>query len=184
MRRAAPLLPLALLAGCDRETRESRGQPLPETGPQVGRTVMMNGVAVPTGRDPRAQGYEGNAYHIAQGYRNFVWMNCNGCHANGGGGMGPPLMDGEWRYGGTIEQIAATIVQGRPNGMPSFRGRITEQQLWQLAAFVRSLSAQPRQDALPGRTDAPRSTEPQTLAEREEQEITTPEHDLETIPEP
>lgn len=163
--RAAFVLLLAALPACDREERESRGQPLAETGPRVGprAMTMMNGVAVPTAPDPRAEGYHGNAYHISQGYRYFVWMNCNGCHANGGGGMGPPLMDDEWRYGGSMEQIAATIIEGRPNGMPSFRGRVTEQQVWQLAAFVRSLSAQNRQDALPGRTDGPRNTEPQTL---------------------
>jgi cytochrome c oxidase cbb3-type subunit 3 len=177
---------LVALGGCDRETRDSRGKPLPETGPLVGprSTAMMNGVPVPTGRDPRAAGYEENAFHIAQGYRWFVWMNCNGCHANGGGGMGPPLMDAEWRYGGSMEQIAATILQGRPNGMPSFRGRVTEQQLWQLAAFVRSLSAQPRQDALPGRTDSMRNTEPRTLAEREDPVATSPDADERTIPEP
>ena len=165
----ATILLLLALGGCDREARESRGQPLPETGPNVGSRAMtmMNGVPVPTAADPRASGYEGNAYHVAQGYRYFAWMNCSGCHANGGGGMGPPLMDDEWRYGGSMEQIAATIIQGRPNGMPSFRGRVTEQQVWQLAAFVRSLSAQNRQDVLPGRTDAPRNTEPQTLQERQ-----------------
>jgi len=164
--RAAIVLLLAL-GGCDRESREPRGRPLPETGPQIApqRTAMMNGVPVPTTEDPRADDYEGNAYHVAQGYRYFAWMNCSGCHANGGGGMGPPLMDDEWRYGGSMEQIAATIIQGRPNGMPSYRGRVTEQQVWQLAAFVRSLSAQNRQDVLPGRTDAPRNTEPQTLQE-------------------
>src|SRR5204862_335278 len=87
------------------------------------------------------------------------WMNCAGCHAHGGGGMGPPLMDDEWRYGGSMDEIAATILDGRPNGMPSFRGRITEDQAWQLAAFVRALSAQPRQDALPSRAAEPKALE-------------------------
>ena len=45
-------------------------------------------------------------------------MNCVGCHCHGGGGMGPALMDDQWRYGGRIDQIAATIAEGRPNGMP------------------------------------------------------------------
>ena len=180
LRAAALLLLLGAAGACDRETRESRGQPLPETGPPVApqQVAMRNAAPVPTASDPRAAGYEGNAYHIAQGYRYFVWMNCNGCHANGGGGMGPPLMDDEWRYGGSMEQIAATIVLGRPNGMPSFRGRLNEQQLWQLAAFVRSLSAQNRQDALPGRTDGPRNTEPQTLQEPRPVVETTVKNDL------
>jgi len=147
---------LLLAAACDRETRESRGTPLPENAPQ--RSV-----------DPRGKQYEGNAFHIAQGARYYTWMNCVGCHAHGGGGMGPPLMDREWRYGGRIEQIVDTILEGRPNGMPKFEGRITEQQAWQLAAFVRSLSAQPPQDALPGRADEVSNKEPFTLDERQDQ---------------
>jgi cytochrome c oxidase cbb3-type subunit 3 len=67
-------------------------------------------------------------------------FNCNGCHAAGGGGIGPALMDAEWRYGGSIEQIHATIAQGRPNGMPSFRGKVPDDQIWQVAAYVRTLS--------------------------------------------
>ena len=54
--------------------------------------------------------------------------------------MGPPLMDDEWIYGSEPENIFATIVEGRPNGMPSFRGRIPDYQVWQLVAYVRSMS--------------------------------------------
>jgi len=36
----------------------------------------------------------------------------------GGGGMGPPLIHDKWIYGGEIQNIAATILQGRPNGIP------------------------------------------------------------------
>ena len=148
------LLLTLLLPACDREERDPRGQPLPES-------------AATSARDPRSDDYGNNAFQIAQGHRLYTWMNCVGCHAMGGGGMGPPLMDDEWRYGGSTEEIVATILEGRPNGMPSFAGRITEQQAWQLAAYVRSLSAQPRQDALAGRTDDISGPEPPTLSERE-----------------
>ena len=154
---------LLLLTACDRETRDYRGRPLPETAAFAG--------------DPRADAYERNAYHIAQGARLYSWMNCVGCHAHGGGGMGPPLMDDEWRYGGSMEAIVTTILHGRPNGMPAFQGRITEQQAWQLAAWVRAQSAQPRQDALPGRADELRNTEPLTLDERKPVRRTTPKAD-------
>jgi cytochrome c oxidase cbb3-type subunit 3 len=95
-----------------------------------------------------------------------MWMNCVGCHAHGGGGMGPPLMDNKWRYGGRMEDIVYTILNGRPNGMPPFKGRVTEQQAWQLASYVRSLSAQPRQDVLYSRSDEMSIGEPATLRER------------------
>jgi cytochrome c oxidase cbb3-type subunit 3 len=49
-------------------------------------------------------------------------------------------MDGQWRYGGRVAQIHASIAQGRPNGMPSFAGKIPDDQIWQIAAYVRTLS--------------------------------------------
>jgi cytochrome c oxidase cbb3-type subunit 3 len=146
---------LLALSACDREEKGLSGQPKSET-------------ASLASRDPRAKDYENNAFHLSQGQRYYSWMNCSGCHSlAGGGGMGPPLMDDEWRYGGRMEDIVRTILKGRPNGMPAFEGKITEQQAWQLAAFVRSLSAQPRQDALAGRSDDISNSEPLTLQERQ-----------------
>jgi cytochrome c oxidase cbb3-type subunit 3 len=167
-RAAEALLALTLAAGlaaCDREDRSTRGAPLPETGPSFTRS------------DPRPAAYEGNAFQIAQGGRYYAWMNCAGCHFHGGGGIGPPLMDQDWRYGGSMQQIVDTILEGRPNGMPSFRNRITEAQAWQLAAYVRSLSAQPPMDALPSRADEMSNREPPTLQEQKPPLPTTPEAD-------
>ena len=65
--------------------------------------------------------------------------------------MGPPLMDDEWIYGSEPQNIYATIVEGRPNGMPSFRGKIPDQQVWELVAYVRSMSGLLRQDVAPPR---------------------------------
>lgn len=162
------LAALALLAGCDREERRSRGTPLAEAalgGPP--ESILQPGGAVAPPPDARAADFEENAYAVSRGQQLFQQMNCSGCHAHGGGGMGPPLMDDQWRYGGRMEQIVASIDQGRPNGMPSWRGKLTPQQMWQLAAYVRSLSAQPREDVLSGRSDSESATEPPTLRSRE-----------------
>ncbi|MBU3077321.1 c-type cytochrome [Sphingomonas quercus] len=165
--RLAALAALALLSACDREERQSRAQPVPETLPTPRQSILQPGVPARTAADPRARAYENNSYQMSQGQLLYQKMNCSGCHAHGGGGMGPALSDAEWRYGGSMEEIVATIDQGRPNGMPSWRGKLTEQQMWQLAAYVRSLSAQPRQDVLSSRPDAPSSTEPATLQSRQ-----------------
>lgn len=90
---------------------------------------------------------------MSQGKQWFTWYNCNGCHGQGGGGSGPALMDATWLYGSAPEQIFTTIVDGRPNGMPAFRGRIPDHQVWQLVAYVRSMSGLVRKDAAPGRND-------------------------------
>ncbi|MFD1612474.1 c-type cytochrome [Sphingomonas tabacisoli] len=161
------VLALALLAGCDREARETRGQPLPETRSVAQTSDLYPGAGAGGPEDPRAKMYEGNASAVSEGGRLYMQMNCVGCHANGGGGMGPPLMDDKWRYGGRMEQIVATIDQGRPNGMPSWRGKLTDQQMWQIAAYVRSLSANVPKDAAPSRNDTMSTTYPPTLAKPE-----------------
>lgn len=71
-------------------------------------------------------------------------LGCYGCHGQaGGGGMGPSLIDDTWVYGSDAATIHETLVNGRPNGMPKFGEAATDEELWQVVAFVRSLSAAP-----------------------------------------
>jgi cytochrome c oxidase cbb3-type subunit 3 len=96
---------------------------------------------------------EGKAYDISEGQRLFEWYNCSGCHSHGGGGMGPPLMNKNFIYGSEPDNIFDTIMKGRPHGMPSWGGRIPEYQIWQIVAYVRSLSGQEPSFAAPARSD-------------------------------
>jgi cytochrome c oxidase cbb3-type subunit 3 len=102
---------------------------------------------------PSVSGYEESAYAVAEGKRLYNAYNCVGCHAQGGGAIGPALMDDVWIYGSRPEQIYSTIVQGRPNGMPSFANRIPDYQVWELVAYVRSMSGQLPSDVAPSRSD-------------------------------
>ena len=104
--------------------------------------------------------YGDNAYAVSQGQQLFNFYNCNGCHSNGGGGMGPPLMDDEWLYGSEPNQIFASIAQGRPNGMPSWKYRLNNKQIWQLVAYVRSLSGLTPKGARPAHSDHMMMTSP------------------------
>jgi cytochrome c oxidase cbb3-type subunit 3 len=155
----------ALLAGgCDREERHSRSKPIGETVPAgESPATIYPGGGTPPPLDARAALYDNNSPAIAEGQFLYTRMNCVGCHAHGGGGMGPALMDDEWRYGGRIDQIAATIAEGRPNGMPAWRGKLTDDQIWNLAAYVRSLSGLPSKDAVSSRADAMSGPTPGTL---------------------
>ena len=141
---AFALAALVALAGtgCERERREyaSHGPATTPPPEAVRLGTLQPGVPRPAAVDPHGRHFEGNAYHVNQGQQLYKWFNCTGCHANGGGAIGPALMDAEWRYGGSIEQIHASIAQGRPNGMPSFRGKIPDDQMWEIAAFVRTMS--------------------------------------------
>jgi cytochrome c oxidase cbb3-type subunit III len=152
-----------LLAACEREDREFRPEPMAtETHEEIALTPLSPGSGGPR-QQPSGLGaqYTANAYHVSLGKKWFSAFNCNGCHANGGGGSGPPLMDDRWIYGSRIENIVETIREGRPNGMPSFRGKITDEQIWQLAAYVLSMSGNVSSDVAPGRNDdlSPRSPE-------------------------
>ena len=62
-------------------------------------------------------------------------------------------MDKAWIYGSEPGNIFATIMQGRPNGMPSFRNRIPQYQVWEIVAYVRSLSGQLPKGVSPSRSD-------------------------------
>jgi cytochrome c oxidase cbb3-type subunit III len=146
---------IAGLSGCEREERSYSGEaPTDETYQRVALSTIAAGDGSPV-VDESAKGreYENNAYHMSQGKRLYAWFNCNGCHANGGGGSGPALMDDSWTYGARIENIVETIREGRPNGMPSFRGRIPDDQIWEIAAYVRSMGRYVRKDVAPSRND-------------------------------
>src|SRR4051794_20961511 len=120
--------------------------------------------------------YEENAYAISQGQQLYEKFNCVGCHAHGGGGMGVPLMDDKWIFGSEPQQIFATIVQGRPKGMPSFGGRLTESQVWELAAYVRSLSGLTPRGASPGREDHMNAAPPpNSIEEAKPKNVSSPE---------
>jgi cytochrome c551/c552 len=85
---------------------------------------------------------EGNRSAIATGARIFVAYNCIDCHgADGSGAMGPSFQDGRWRFGGSAGAVFESIYQGRPEGMPAWGGRVSEEQIWMLVAYVRSLTA-------------------------------------------
>ena len=128
------------MSACQREERRFR-EAAPGATPQgtARLSVLQPGEPRPMARHI-ASGYDENAYAITEGQRLFAWYNCAGCHANGGGGMGPPLIDDKWIYGSAPENIYQTIVEGRPNGMPAWGGRIPSSQIWQITAYVRSLS--------------------------------------------
>jgi cytochrome c oxidase cbb3-type subunit 3 len=141
--RSFLLVGLALSTACSREDRSKTTDRRAE-GSAGGATISS----------PLQADYTSNAYQIGEGQRLYRWMNCSGCHgAAGGGGMGPSLMDAQWRYGSRMADIVATIDGGRPNGMPAFHDKLTGQQMWQLAAFVRTLSGLAPKDAVPSRGD-------------------------------
>jgi len=157
-RWACLLLLAAALGGCEREERHFSAEIQNATGgaTAVRRSNNQPAMAL-SGTVKQAEKnlsmYDDNAFAVNEGKRLFGWYNCSGCHANGGGGIGPALMDSQWIYGSDPQSIFNTIEQGRPNGMPSFGGHIPEDQVWKIVAYVRSMGGALRSDVAPSRTD-------------------------------
>ncbi len=153
MRTIAVVALCLAAAACSRETRNLRPAPtrLALYGSAAAESTLRPGGA-PAAPPVENPSY-GNAYDISEGQRLYNWYNCSGCHFNGGGGIGPPLIKQEWIYGGEPANLFDTIVKGRPNGMPTWGGRIPENQVWQIVAFVRSMNQEQPQSATPKRLD-------------------------------
>lgn len=153
------LLAIGVLASCEREQRRLNQQP-PPGAPAVfvAQSPLQPGPTVVT--DTAEGEFDDNAYNTSEGQTLYNEMNCSGCHSQGGGGMGPALMDDQWLYGSEPNQIFASIAEGRANGMPSWKYRLTNKQIWQLVAYVRSMSGLTPKGARPARLDHMMMTSP------------------------
>jgi mono/diheme cytochrome c family protein len=77
-----------------------------------------------------------NKGSAVEGRRKFLELNCYGCHGGrGGGGMGPNIRDDR----PNDNRIEDAIRNGRPTGMPSYRGLVSSQDIENLTAYIRSL---------------------------------------------
>jgi aldose sugar dehydrogenase len=68
---------------------------------------------------------------------------CAGCHGTDlSGGRAPSLFDDQWARGADDESIARHIESGIPaTEMPPFKGALTDTQIWQLVAYIRTHAA-------------------------------------------
>jgi cytochrome c oxidase cbb3-type subunit 3 len=84
---------------------------------------------------------------VQRGMKDFASFNCSGCHApNGGGAMGPSLSNDIWIYRSSPANIYLDIVQGRSAGMPAFGAMLPDRTVWELVAYVQSISKKPGPD--------------------------------------
>jgi len=133
MRLALVIAVVAVLTACRKDP----------PAPAASSSVMTPVGPVPGPGEESAAGanpYANDLEAIEQGRILFRRFNCSGCHGDhAGGGMGPSLRDERWLYGGTDANVAASIAQGRAHGMPSWGPKLTTEQVWKLATYVKSL---------------------------------------------
>ena len=103
---------------------------------------IQPGLGLRGGFTQLANPFHGDAGKIKEGGALFVSYNCMDCHgADGSGAMGPSLADGRFHFGGADGEVFQSIYEGRPDGMPAWGGRIPDDQIWRLVAYVQSLGA-------------------------------------------
>jgi cytochrome c oxidase cbb3-type subunit 3 len=88
--------------------------------------------------------YQGNAGHKVEAYvavgKQLYGTLCVSCHGEGAkGGVGPDLTRSKYKYGKARLDLAKSISEGRPGGMPAFKGQLSDEQVEGLVEFVLSL---------------------------------------------
>lgn len=97
---------------------------------------VVNYVLSFSGREKDTEAAKAGAGVFAQGC-----AACHGASAKGNQQVGAPdLTDDDWLYGSTYDWIAETVAYGRQNHMPAQEGRLSDDQIHILAAYVYSLS--------------------------------------------
>jgi len=195
-RSIARILALSLLTAASAGTPASGQQSLPQSQqarqpgvavrPDSGETTgsSASGVFMQVPVSPLAPGAspmrpaiknpaQGDPQAANRGMQYFISFNCNGCHAdNGGGGMGPSLSNNVFVYGSAPENIYLSIYQGRPNGMPAWGAVLPEAVIWDLVTYIGKLSNEPNRQW--GRTFAPSPPMPD-VEQLPAQQVTTPD---------
>jgi cytochrome c oxidase cbb3-type subunit III len=108
---------------------------VPESHVIPGNIKVTPEIKNPVAQDPNA---------IARGMKYFNNFDCSGCHAaNGAGGMGPALSEGNFKFGDSPADIYLTIDHGRPTGMPAWGTVLPSHVIWDLVAYIESISNAP-----------------------------------------
>ena len=119
--------------------------------PEKRQTAPTAPLSDPTGPgDPRASMFQDNFWLTSQGGLYFTLYGCGSCHGAAARGV-LDLGDDRWRYGGSIRDVFISIADGRTGGMPPYRSRMPQEQLWEVSGYVRHLhkldpAARRRQD--------------------------------------
>jgi len=136
--------------------RDSDAAQAPSAAPRRGYTdggdslrIIAHSENLPVGLPSAARPFaltspyaDGDKNAISTGAKLFIAYNCIDCHgADGSGAVGPAFTDGRWHFGGAPSEVFESIYQGRPDGMPAWGGRLANDEIWMLAAYVRSLSS-------------------------------------------
>jgi mono/diheme cytochrome c family protein len=133
MTRSYLICGLVLLAACKGSSSSNDG------------TKAESGAKVAGGEGPASGNpFAKSAEAVVEGRKIYLKNGCAGCHGmGGGGGMGKPLIDDEWKFG-SDDQTLFKLIRGEiPNQtMPNAIGKnLTDDEVWKVLNYVRSVYA-------------------------------------------
>lgn len=127
------MVSLVGLAGCKDSSQKAEGAKADPaaTGAVADRSLPGN---------PFAK----SAAAVVEGRKIYLKNGCSGCHGmGGGGGMGKPLIDDEWKFG-SDDQTLFKLIRGEipQQTMPNAIGKnLTDDEVWKVLIYVRSVYA-------------------------------------------
>jgi mono/diheme cytochrome c family protein len=132
MTRSYLVYGVVLLVGCQGGSHKEEGAKADPVANAVGsKGVEGSG-------NPFAKSVEA----VMEGRKVFLQYGCAGCHGmGGGGGMGKPLNDDEWKFG-SDDQTLFKLIRGEipQQTMPSAIGKnLTDDEVWKVLLYVRSV---------------------------------------------
>ena len=121
------------LAGCNDSTKKAEGA---KANP-AGATEAVADRSLPG--NPFAK----SAMAVVEGKKLYLKNGCSACHGvGGGGGMGKPLIDDEWKFGSDDQTLFKLIHGEIPlQTMPPLGKTMPDDDVWKVLTYVRSLYA-------------------------------------------
>ena len=138
--RALALVVLVGAAACGRKDGATSSATVQGTAAHLDDRIFAGGIPpAEIGSANSVNPVAGDSVSSREGGEMFTAMNCDGCHGGGATGwVGPSLIDGRWRYGGSDAEVFLSIYYGRPKGMPAFGGLLPPNVVWKLVTYLKS----------------------------------------------
>jgi len=128
MTRSYLMCGVLLLAGCKGASQKAEG---------------TNGGSAAAAETPASGNpFARRAEAVVEGRKLYLQNGCAGCHGmGGGGGMGKPLIDDEWKFGSDDETLFKLVRGEIPQQtMPNAIGKnMTDDEVWKALLYVRSV---------------------------------------------
>ena len=92
---------------------------------------------------PKLNPFTGSVERAAEGRALYFEVGCQGCHGGGGGGgMATSVIDDAWTFGSDDEVLFRLIKGEVPDQtMPTVYSVLTDDEVWKILAFIRSVYA-------------------------------------------